>query len=191
MMGKYTHEHMSPRRHHKVQQGVWQFRKEKPQMDRLTARRFNCRKEVWCCHHETPQELRRTKKKKTLLALTLLGLSLSLTGCMGIYEGGFECPPGEGTKCKSISEVNDLVNKGEIPKKASSLSSEEECTPCHSSLDNNKDDQLQPVQPIEAPAIWWAPDANQNPVINYQHDPEAQKNLGKKQEIQRNDKTSI
>lgn len=24
----------------------------------------------------------------------LIGVSLSLSGCMGVYEGGFECPPG-------------------------------------------------------------------------------------------------
>ena len=38
-----------------------------------------------------------------------------LSGCMGIYEGGFECPPGEGVGCKSITEVNDMVNQGELP----------------------------------------------------------------------------
>lgn len=48
--------------------------------------------------------------------VSLLCLSLSLTGCMGIYEGGFECPAGTGVGCKSISDVNVLVNKGEIPK---------------------------------------------------------------------------
>jgi hypothetical protein len=35
---------------------------------------------------------------------------------MGVYEGGFECPPGEGVGCKSISEVNQMVNDGELPK---------------------------------------------------------------------------
>ena len=40
---------------------------------------------------------------------------LALTGCMGVYEGGFECPAGLGVGCKSISDVNDLVNAGEIP----------------------------------------------------------------------------
>lgn len=34
-----------------------------------------------------------------------------LTGCMGVYEGGFECPPSKGIGCKSISEVNDMVNQ--------------------------------------------------------------------------------
>ncbi|MBX9786386.1 MAG: hypothetical protein K2Y08_03500 [Alphaproteobacteria bacterium] len=37
---------------------------------------------------------------------------LALTGCMGVYEGGFECPPGEGVGCKSISEVNQMVDQG-------------------------------------------------------------------------------
>lgn len=39
-----------------------------------------------------------------------------LSGCMGIYEGGFECPAGTGVGCKSISEVNTMVNQGELPK---------------------------------------------------------------------------
>lgn len=30
---------------------------------------------------------------------------------MGVYEGGFECPPGKGVQCKSISEVNRMVNQ--------------------------------------------------------------------------------
>jgi hypothetical protein len=38
-------------------------------------------------------------------------LALALSGCMGVYEGGFECPPGEGINCKSISEVNKLVDQ--------------------------------------------------------------------------------
>lgn len=46
----------------------------------------------------------------------LLCLPLCLTGCMGIYEGGFECPAGAGVGCKSISEVNTMVDRGELPK---------------------------------------------------------------------------
>jgi hypothetical protein len=38
-----------------------------------------------------------------------------LSGCMGIYEGGFECPPGKGVGCRSITEVNDMVNQGTLP----------------------------------------------------------------------------
>ena len=29
---------------------------------------------------------------------------------MGVYEGGFECPPGKGVGCKSISEVNHMID---------------------------------------------------------------------------------
>jgi len=43
-------------------------------------------------------------------------LPFCLAGCMGVYEGGFECPPGEGVGCKSISAVNEMVNQGELPK---------------------------------------------------------------------------
>lgn len=45
-----------------------------------------------------------------------IALSFSLSGCMGIYEGGFECPAGVGVGCKSISDVNTMVNQGDIPK---------------------------------------------------------------------------
>jgi hypothetical protein len=44
--------------------------------------------------------------------LLMTGLALALSGCMGVYEGGFECPPGEGVGCKSISEVNHMVDQG-------------------------------------------------------------------------------
>jgi len=43
--------------------------------------------------------------------LLITSLALALSGCMGVYEGGFECPPGEGVKCKSISEVNQMVDQ--------------------------------------------------------------------------------
>lgn len=36
---------------------------------------------------------------------------LILSGCMGVYEGGFECPPGKGLGCTSISEVNKAVDQ--------------------------------------------------------------------------------
>lgn len=39
---------------------------------------------------------------------------LLLTGCAGIYGESFDCPPGEGVRCTSISEVNALVDRGEI-----------------------------------------------------------------------------
>jgi len=47
-----------------------------------------------------------------------LALFIGLSGCMGIYEGGFECPPGKGVGCKSISEVNQMINAGMLPVKS-------------------------------------------------------------------------
>lgn len=49
-----------------------------------------------------------SKSSATLLSATL---PFCLTGCMGVYEGAFECPPGEGVGCKSISEVNTMVDQ--------------------------------------------------------------------------------
>lgn len=54
-------------------------------------------------------------KNKMYIPL-IFSISLSLSGCMGIYEGGFECPAGVGVGCKSISDVNHMVDQGEIPK---------------------------------------------------------------------------
>lgn len=64
------------------------------------------------------------------LSVTLIAmLPALLSGCMGVYEGGFECPAGAGVGCKSISEVNDLVNAGELtPKTPSPISAQESKT---------------------------------------------------------------
>lgn len=64
---------------------------------------------------------------KNINRLMFLGVAFNLTGCMGIYEGGFECPPGKGVGCKSITDVNEMVNQGEIPlQEISEQGSEEE-----------------------------------------------------------------
>lgn len=52
------------------------------------------------------------KTQKLLHYCLTAVLPFCLAGCMGVYEGGFECPPGEGVGCKSISEVNEMVNQG-------------------------------------------------------------------------------
>ena len=46
------------------------------------------------------------KKPFILVLLTLLGL----TGC-SIPKESFDCPPGQGVGCHSISEVNEQVNE--------------------------------------------------------------------------------
>lgn len=67
-------------------------------------------------HYEKNSE-KRQRCYSTPFVVTLIAiLPFCLTGCMGIYESGFECPAGVGVGCKSISDVNMLVNQGEIPK---------------------------------------------------------------------------
>jgi hypothetical protein len=92
------------------------------------------------------------------MRVLMTGMALSLSGCMGVYEGGFECPPGEGVGCKSISEVNEMVNQGLGTRKQepSTQSSEEETketvcrkgSSCPSTLDSSE--------------IWYAPRAPWN-----------------------------
>lgn len=89
-----------------------------------------------------------------------LFFALFLTGCMGVYEEGFDCPPGVGVGCKSISQVNTMVNKGLLPKpetEVSQVSMSEGAMPCkicpplpHTSLPNVT------ANPFKF-SIWWAP----------------------------------
>jgi hypothetical protein len=101
-----------------------------------------------------------SKLSATLQRWALItALAPALTSCMGVYEGGFECPPGEGVGCKSISEVNQMVNEGELPKSPSS--SPEAKTPCKGCRINEE------LIPSEAstpkPQIWYSPAFNKDP----------------------------
>ena len=80
--------------------------------------------------------------------LQLLTTALALSGCMGVYDGGFECPPGEGVGCKSISEVNHMVDEGTLPKKQDDLHATT-CKQCGSNPQLQKD--------IEELHIWYSP----------------------------------
>ena len=57
------------------------------------------------------RNLKARVSNKIFVTLLSAILPFCLQGCMGVYEGGFECPPGEGIKCKSISEVNQMVDQ--------------------------------------------------------------------------------
>ena len=86
-----------------------------------------------------------------------LGIAFCLFGCMGVYEGGFECPPGEGVGCKSISEVNEMVNQGLGYKSSETKEQKSESK----RLDEPKNkvcgkDQTCPINP-DLPDIWDAP----------------------------------
>ena len=89
---------------------------------------------------------------KQVLSLVMIAL---LSGCsmMGVYEGGFDCPPGQGVGCKPISEVNDMINDGKIPprekgdqKELSEETSDPKCTSCKVKTSGSGGDE----------DIWWA-----------------------------------
>lgn len=51
-------------------------------------------------------------KKRSLLVLLSI---LALSGCTASLRGQFDCPGTPGVQCKSISEVNRMVDKEIIP----------------------------------------------------------------------------
>ncbi|KAB2835073.1 MAG: hypothetical protein F9K49_04280 [Caedimonadaceae bacterium] len=67
--------------------------------------------------HKEKRVLKIKSPKVSILItnLQLLITALALSGCMGVYEGGFECAPQKGVGCKSISEVNEMVNQHSGP----------------------------------------------------------------------------
>lgn len=89
-----------------------------------------------------------SKYSLPITKLQLLTTALALSGCMGVYDGGFECPPGEGVGCKSISEVNHMVDEGTLPKKEDDLHATT-CEQCGSNPQFQKD--------IEELHIWYSP----------------------------------
>ena len=46
--------------------------------------------------------------------LTIL-CTLHLAACMGVYDEDFDCGVGKGVGCRSISQVNEMVNRGQVP----------------------------------------------------------------------------
>jgi len=43
--------------------------------------------------------------------------TLHLAGCMSVYDEDFDCGVGKGVGCRSISQVNEMVNRGQVPLK--------------------------------------------------------------------------
>ena len=103
-------------------------------------------------------QIQKTRNLKTKYFSKLSAVLLSATlpfclqGCMGIYEGGFECPPGRGVGCKSISDVNQMVNQGELPENAvpDLPPSQPPCEQCGA----NRDQPIDLKHP-ERPEIWY------------------------------------
>ena len=81
-----------------------------------------------------------SKSKKIIILTTL---SFILEGC-GVYKGSFDCKPGKGVGCESVSKVNDLVNDEKLddfieesnqPKKRRS-----KCIPCPQNIKKETED---------------------------------------------------
>ncbi len=146
------------------------------------------------------QILRKTIKHPVLSVISLItdyrllltALAPALTSCMGIYEGGFECPPGIGVKCKSISEVNTMVNKRELPlsgaRNQEAGGREETESSCSCQV---MDKQI--IKNLETPQIWWAPSSNQVSVFSDQtlHGGKPRNKRGKRRADALDDKDSI
>ncbi|MHB1910420.1 MAG: type IV conjugative transfer system lipoprotein TraV [Nitrososphaerales archaeon] len=61
-----------------------------------------------------PYRTRKSRNSKFSLVGIII-LSNLLGGC-AIYDQSFDCEAGKGVGCKSISEVNDLINQGNLDK---------------------------------------------------------------------------
>lgn len=99
---------------------------------------------------------------KNVSMFALFGVAFSLVGCMGIYEGGFECPPGKGVGCKSITDVNEMVNQGEIPLLASKKQNSEEEKGKEDFHCKSNSSQACPLTSDTAD-VWYAPWAQTDP----------------------------
>lgn len=54
-------------------------------------------------------------KHTSFAFMNLMVTLMSLSGCSS-YQDQFDCPAGTGVGCKSVSEVNDLIDKGAFKK---------------------------------------------------------------------------
>lgn len=87
--------------------------------------------------------------KLVSLAACIVGLS----GCsMGVYDGHFDCAPDKGLGCHSVTQVNELVNRGQ----AGRSSIESLNSPC-SREDKSCSEGLKNLPPFKLKRIWVAP----------------------------------
>ncbi len=57
-------------------------------------------------------------KKNCLMGVLILSVVI-LSGCTSL-NSQFDCPNQAGVRCKSLDKINDMVNSGELPKRAES-----------------------------------------------------------------------
>lgn len=85
-------------------------------------------------------------------------LCFFLTGCMGINKK-FDCPLKGGVTCKSVSEVNDLVDRGSLPYKENDKKGSSSCF-----LLKPKPSKTPPSKTLN---VWFAPHARGPGNIDY------------------------
>lgn len=85
----------------------------------------------------------------------ILMTPLILSGCMGVYEGGFECPPGEGLGCTSISDVNEKVNQGLGSRNQNSNQEEGDLNESENTASSCKSGSCS--KPSPSSEIWYSP----------------------------------
>ena len=101
---------------------------------------------------------KQTKKSRYFSRLSeywILSTALCLSGCMGVYEGGFECPPGKGLGCTSISDVNEKVNQGLGSRNENSNQEEGDLNDSETTSSSCKGSSCS--QPLPSSEIWYSP----------------------------------
>ena len=86
-------------------------------------------------------------------------LCLFLTGCMGINKK-FDCPLKGGVTCKSVSQVNDLVDQGLLSHKKE----DKEGPPSSCFLLKPKPPKTSPSKTLN---VWFAPNARGSENVTY------------------------
>ena len=85
-------------------------------------------------------------KKATNRGIRYIGVlsSLLLVCSCAVYKTGFECSPGAGEGCKSVSQVNEMVSRGEIGRNLSIWQKREERQPL-----NNLNATIYKTKPVK------------------------------------------
>ena len=95
------------------------------------------------------------KKAKSQLTLVIFIclLMLGVTGCASTYKESFDCAPGNGVGCKSITQVNQLIDHVENTEIANQNDTTRKSDEHHEGLNNGRQAQ----QGGRILKIWLAP----------------------------------
>lgn len=85
--------------------------------------------------------------------LLILSAAVFVAGC-GTYSEDFDCAPGVGVGCKSLSSINQMVEEGKLPKAIDTNNTSEsviskESGPIHIWFSGYRDEHGRPVEPSQ------------------------------------------